>query len=310
MRVADEVQPEATAAMFDAEQTRPVPWWRRRMLGLDVETAPPEWSPDGPNVNVERVVSCAVALVGGGDTWSHSWLVNPGFAIPPESTAIHGIHNEDVADAPPIGEVLRDVWAVLEEAAEERMAFVVYNAPYDMTVLDRESRRLGVEPRVLQALRVVDPMLLDRMLDTFRKGSRKLADTTAIWNARAQRAAERAGREWRATDLLARARSGPHVAAADAIAGCRLGWLLAEIGAVYSYGRPVYEHDRPDRDLAARQAEWDATRTDLDRLHEWQRRWRYADQLRLREHWRAQGNPLWEGVQPEWPVYPEGVHVG
>lgn len=289
------------------------PWWRGRMCGLDVETTRPEWDDDGPDVEQERIVSAAVAMVGGGDTWSHTWLVNPGFPMPPESTAIHGIHDEDVADAPTIDQVMPDLIDVLLEAVEQRIPLVVYNAPYDCTVVDREARRTGWDKGVdaaWQALRCVDPMVLDRMLDTFRKGSRKLPDTTAIWNARARRAAERAGREWRAGDLLERERGGPHEPAKDAIATCRLAWLLASQGVVYSRGKPIYENDRAERDLVARQREWEAFRGDLDQLHEWQRRWKYEDSLRLREHWRKQENPKAESVRLEWPRYPRSVGSG
>jgi DNA polymerase-3 subunit epsilon len=226
-------------ALFDGAATTPDPWWKRRMCGLDAETTREEWDADdgGPDVQEERLVSCAVALVGGGgDTWSHVWLINPGFSIPPESTAIHGIHDEDVRDSPPFTEVAEDVLDVLGDAAEQRLALVAYNAAFDCTVLDRNMRRAGIDPerlaRLWAALRVVDPMLIDRMLDTFRKGSRKLPDTSAIWNARAARASAAEGREWKPAALLHRARSGPHEAAEDAIAGCRLAWLLASFGCV------------------------------------------------------------------------------
>jgi DNA polymerase III epsilon subunit-like protein len=315
--MVDAEQPEATDAMFDAAATAPDPWWKRRMCGLDCETTRELWDPReaGPNVQEERIVSCGIALVGGGgETWSHTWLVNPGFAIPPESSAIHGIYDQDVADAPSWEDVAEEVLDLLWEAANERMALVVYNAPFDCTVLDRNLRRAGIDPSVLAqlwaAVRCVDPMLLDRMLDTFRKGSRKLADTAAIWNARAARAQAAAGREWKPAALLDRAHKGTHDAAEDAIAVCRMAWLMRNFGCVYSYDRPVWENRKPDRDLMARQVEWEAVRDDLEGLHEWQRRWRYDDQLRLKAHWESRGNPKAEGVRPEWPVYPQGVKVG
>lgn len=315
--MADEQEPEATDAMFDAAATVPDPWWKRRMCGLDTETTRETWDPNdaGPDVQEERVVSCGIALVGGGgETWSHTWLVNPGFSIPPESTAIHGIHDDDVKDCPPFAEVAQDIFDLLMSAAEQRMALVVYNAPFDCTVIDRNLRRAGIEDSALKVLwsilKCVDPMVLDRMLDTYRAGSRKLPDTTAIWNARAARAQAARGREWKPAALLNRARGGAHVAGEDAIATCRLAYLVAVFGCVYSYDRPVWENNNPDRDLMARQAEWEATINDLDALHEWQRRWRYDDQLRLKALWERKGNPKAAGVRPEWPVYPVGVKVG
>jgi hypothetical protein len=70
--MVDAEQPEATDAMFDAAATAPDPWWKRRMCGLDCETTRELWDPReaGPNVQEERIVSCGIALVGGGgETW-------------------------------------------------------------------------------------------------------------------------------------------------------------------------------------------------------------------------------------------------
>jgi DNA polymerase-3 subunit epsilon len=310
--IVDE-QPTQEEQLFSPPEPA-APWWRGRMCGLDIETSRPEWGVDGVDVEQERIVSVAVAMVGDGDTWSHTWLVNPGFSIPPESTAIHGLHDEDLLSAPSWQEVAPDVLAVLQEAVEQRLPLVAYNAPFDCTVTDRELVRVGMGSEVelvWQSLRCVDPMTLDRMLDTFRKGSRKLPDTTAIWNARAKRAAEAAGREWKAGDLLERERGGPHEPAKDAIATCRLAWLLAAQGDVWTWGKPLHvaqaQGDRVDREMLERQREWAAFRDDLDQLHEWQRRWKRDDQARLREHWRAQGNPKAEDVRLEWPVYPRPV---
>lgn len=274
----------------------PEPWWQGRMCGLDLETTSAE-------PTEARMVSAAISLVGGGhETWSHTWLVNPEVPIPAEASAINGILDEDVADAPKTAEVMPSLLDVLEEVVEQRIPLVVFNAPYDCTVLDREARRCGMGDRVdaiWQALRVVDPMVVDRMIDTFRKGSRKLGDTCRIYEARAGRLAAAAGRPWPADrpGILERERNGPHAAAADAIACVRLAWLIATKGKV--------EQTWPENEVRALEAEWAASRHDLDRLHEWQRRWRHADQLQLRDRWREQGNPKWEGVRPEWPVYPE-----
>jgi DNA polymerase-3 subunit epsilon len=286
------------------------------MCGLDTETAPPEYNPDGPNVNEERVLSCALALVGGGgETWAHEYRFNPGFSIPPESSAIHGIHDEDLADCPPFEAEAEAILDVLMAAAEEGQALVAYNAAYDLTVLDREFKRVGIDPSALwKVLLVVDPMVIDRMLDTYRRGKKKLENVTAIWNARAKRQQEAAGIEWKADRLLERAHGAVHTATDDAVGVCRLAWLLAAFGVVYSYERPIWQNERPDRDLVQRQQEWTAYKDDLPKLYQWVKAWRAADQLRLQAHWAASDNPdirrKAEGVRPEWPVYPEGVKIG
>lgn len=100
-------------------------------------------------------------------------LFNPGIPIPAEATAIHGISDADVADAPTIAEVADRIFAVLEPAP----VLVGYNFAFDSRMLSRE---LGPRWDALVASRIViDPLVVVRMDSVGRfwrgKGRHKLA---------------------------------------------------------------------------------------------------------------------------------------
>ncbi|HEX3781450.1 MAG TPA: exonuclease domain-containing protein [Pseudonocardiaceae bacterium] len=62
-----------------------------------------------------------------------SWLVRPDHPITPFVRRIHGISNEQVADAPVFADIAGELRAVLSGAA-----FVAHNAPADLGVLRRK----------------------------------------------------------------------------------------------------------------------------------------------------------------------------
>lgn len=83
---------------------------------------------------------CEIAAVAADGTVLLDTLVNPGRAIAPEATAVHGIRDADVATAPPLGEVLPQLLAVT--AGRPVLA---YNAPYDRQALVDDAARFGLD---------------------------------------------------------------------------------------------------------------------------------------------------------------------
>lgn len=69
-------------------------------------------------------------------------FVNPGCPIPADATAIHNITNEMVADAPPFGEVAREM---AEFCSGEIVLIAHNNDSFDQPFLEHSFRRDGVE---------------------------------------------------------------------------------------------------------------------------------------------------------------------
>jgi DNA polymerase-3 subunit epsilon len=244
------------------------------MVGLDLETT-------GTDIENDRIVSAAVCHIHGREATTRTWLVDPGIEIPAEAAAIHGITTERARTE---GMPARDALRALLDELDLRPAdapVVIFNARFDLTILDRERRRHGlVEPAPML---VVDPLVIDKWLDRFRKGSRKLNAICAAYGAKLDTA---------------------HDASSDALAACRAAWVLGARGTVVRNIRP-WRGAQDARELAALQREWDTVRDDLGLLHEAQRVWAHDEALRLAEYFQGEGQlENAASVRSDWPLVP------
>jgi DNA polymerase III epsilon subunit-like protein len=219
-------------------------WHTGRLAGFDLETT-------GVDVETDRIVTACVVQVGGGHpTQTANWLANPGIDIPEGAAKIHGITTEQArTEGRPAAEVVEQVTAALAQVARDGIPIVTMNGSFDLTLLDREARRHGV-----QALfetcepSVIDVRVLDKVVDKYRRGSRKLIDLCATYKV---------------------ALDGAHSADADAIAACRVAWRIAtahpRIG-----GTPLQELHQQQITWAREQGESfaDYLRQRPDRAHE------------------------------------------
>jgi DNA polymerase-3 subunit epsilon len=108
---------------------------RRPIAFIDLETT-------GINVASDRIVEISVLKIdpNGREEWM-STRINPEMPIPPKSTAIHGITNEDVADSPTFKEIARKLTAFLEGTD-----LAGYNAiKFDIPVLAEEFLRANID---------------------------------------------------------------------------------------------------------------------------------------------------------------------
>lgn len=146
--------------------------WADELGVFDVETT-------GVDIEAARIVSAHVGVLGeGGDLVSRwDWLVDPGVEIPRQAQAIHGISTERArAEGRDAAEAVAEILERLSGLFRRGIAVVAYNAPYDFTVLDREARRHGLQALV-EPGPVVDPLVLDRAVDKYRRGKRTLQVT-------------------------------------------------------------------------------------------------------------------------------------
>ena len=146
-------------------------------VGFDTETT-------GVDPSTARIVTAALVIrVPDTMTEVKTWLIDPGVEIPPETTAIHGVSTEHAREhGVPAATGLDDIAETLAEHLRNDAPVVVYNASFDLPLLEVELERHGLPTladRVgTQHYPVLDPLVLDRWVDRYRKGKRKLSDLT------------------------------------------------------------------------------------------------------------------------------------
>jgi len=175
--------------------------WTDRLGVFDLETT-------GVDIDTARIVSACVAILDGDgeviQRWD--WLADPGIEIPDSASAVHGITTERIrAEGRPAAVVVAEITQTLRTLFALGIPVTIYNAPYDLSLLDRECRRHELEP-IGDPEPVIDPLVLDKAVDRYRKGKRTL-----------EAAAERYGV----------ALDDAHDAGADAIAAGRVAQALA-----------------------------------------------------------------------------------
>jgi DNA polymerase-3 subunit epsilon len=178
------------------------PWFET--LGVfDLETT-------GIDVATSRIVSAHVGVLDAGgilvEQWN--WLADPGVDIPEQATAVHGISTARArAEGRPAAEVVAEIIATLSELFLRGLAVTIYNAPYDLSLLHYEALRYGLEP-VTEPAPIIDPLVLDRVVDKYRKGKRTLEAAAVVYGV----------------DL-----TDAHDASADAVAAGRVAQAMARM---------------------------------------------------------------------------------
>jgi len=175
--------------------------WFDTLAVFDLETT-------GIDVESSRIVSAHVGVIDatGAIIEKTDWLADPGIEIPEQASAVHGITTERArAEGRPSIEVVGEIIASLNDVFARGLALTIYNAPYDLTLLNREARRHGLAPLASPGP-IIDPLVLDRVVDKYRKGKRTLEAATEFYGI---------------------ALTDAHDAGADAVAAGRLAQVLA-----------------------------------------------------------------------------------
>jgi DNA polymerase-3 subunit epsilon len=150
--------------------------WAARLAVFDLETT-------GIDVETSRVVTANISVIDaqGVAVSRRDWLSNPGIDIPEQATAVHGVTTaRAIADGRAAPEVVGEIIAALREVLASGLPVVIYNAPYDLTLLDREARRYGIAP-LSGPMPIIDPLVIDKAVDKYRKGKRTLAATAEFY---------------------------------------------------------------------------------------------------------------------------------
>ncbi|MFE0030136.1 3'-5' exonuclease [[Kitasatospora] papulosa] len=182
-------------------------WISGPLLAFDLETT-------GTDVEIDRIVTAAVVRLeaDGSVSAELTWLLDPGVAIPEQASAIHGISTERAREhGLPAAAAIEEITRAVADGLRSGTPLVVMNARYDLSLLDRECRRYGVDS-VSERLGdapspVIDPLVIDKHVDKYRKGKRALHALCAHYGVRLDDA---------------------HDARADAVAAARVVRRMAE----------------------------------------------------------------------------------
>lgn len=199
-----------------------MPAWIAPLGVFDLETT-------GVDVRTARIVTAHIGVLDavGAAVEARSWLADPGVEIPEQAAAVHGITTERArAEGRPAADVVAEVLERLRALFAAGIPVVIYNAPYDLSILAHEAARHGLRP-IEAPSPVIDPLVLDKAVDRYRKGKRTLEASAAHYGV----------------PLL-----GAHEASADAIAAGRLAQAIAVAHRA--------ELDRPLDELQAMQTRW------------------------------------------------------
>ena len=142
----------------------------------------------GVDTALDRIVTAYVGALDehGQIVSGQEWMIRPdGYVIPDGAAAIHGVTTERaLAEGRPFSEVLPEIVATLAALVALGVPIVAYNASYDFTMLTHEMVRAGITDPVaiIDNIDIVDPFVLDKQLDKFRRGSRTLMATAPLYD--------------------------------------------------------------------------------------------------------------------------------
>lgn len=152
------------------------------MVALDTETT-------GTNPAEARAVTAAIVHTAPGQRpRTLQWIIDPGVEIPDEAAAVHGWTNARLAEYLAGAEAMRITGATRTPMTRDGALFeiaaqvattmhadaplVVHNAAYDLTLLEAELTRHGIDPlsaRPSGIRGVIDPMVIEKQFDPYRK---------------------------------------------------------------------------------------------------------------------------------------------
>jgi DNA polymerase-3 subunit epsilon len=255
-------------------------WHLGPMLAFDTETT-------GVDVENDRIVTVTTAMLRpGAQPEISSSLIAVDVDIPEGATKVHGITTEHArANGEKPTAVLPYVAADIALAMTHGIPVVAMKATFDLTILDRELRRNGIDtlPDRLDGRLgpVLDVYVIDKYLEPYRGGKRTLTDLCKVYGVR---------------------HDGAHDATEDALAAARIAWRIGQRTQLSVDDLVGLYRDRKRPTEVARNVER-LGRLSLADLHTAQVGWcrEQCDSLRAYFDDRDQKH---DGVPGDWPMYP------
>lgn len=145
------------------------------LLGFDIEST-------GIDVFEDRIVTFSIVYSESAQTEPIilEWLINPGVEIPEGASEVHGISTEYAREnGMEPSTALQEIADRLAVIINREVPLVAFNCTFDITMLLAEFERYSINfPFTPEKAfsRVIDPLVLDKSIDKWRKGSRKLVD--------------------------------------------------------------------------------------------------------------------------------------
>ena len=209
---------------FDLDDQLP---WAQNLAVFDLETT-------GLDLKEARIVTaCAVAIDASGQVTGSNkeWLADPGIDIPEAASNVHGVTTEIArSKGRNSAEVVSEILDTLRGFFAQGIPVVAYNAPYDFTILHYEALRNGLEP-LSNPQPVIDPMVIDKFVDTYRSGKRTLQVAASIYGVElsdAHNATADAIAAGKVAQAIARKYSSKLPSDAFELHNAQVGWSLAQ----------------------------------------------------------------------------------
>jgi len=143
------------------DSSRAHAWWRSPgFLAFDTETT-------GVDPTQDRIVTAAMVRFHLGEPIEErEWLLKLDIPIPPASTQVHGITNEQSqAHGQDEQQALTEIH---EQLTAHALPIVAFNATFDIAMLNANLARHGITP--ITDIPIICPYVLDKQFDKYVKG--------------------------------------------------------------------------------------------------------------------------------------------
>lgn len=147
-------------------------WANATLIGFDTETT-------GTNIETDRIVTASIADPNGK---VDDYLINPGIDIPDHAAEIHGVTTEHAkAHGEQPQQALQRIHETLQQHWSNNHVIVGHNIAFDLSILHHEMLRHGLGGLTISG-NVIDTLVLDKHVDTYRRGKRTLETLANVYN--------------------------------------------------------------------------------------------------------------------------------